>query len=412
MLTDRQRQVIDLRDREGLSFGKIAKRLGCDKSNIFRAYKAGRKKLDEKAARLDPGVHGVLDRLGMGDLSGQHTGWVHREDPDTGEWASVYYYLGPDGAPSEASLEDMLTGALGAVFRGDLATPARPPRAAGNLLVVDIADLHIGKLCIRSETGFSYDRAEAIRRGIEGTRALVDKARAHGVAHVLFVIGNDVMHIDRPDRRTTSGTPQDTDGTQAVMFDDAFAFYVACIDILRSVAPVSLIYCPSNHDWFSGFALARSLRAYYRDCPEVIATEYATSHRHRKYFRFEANLIGVTHHDGAKEKDLSDLMSLEARGHLDASRHRYWYLHHLHHKDRKKGRPSERRTVEKDHIGFTVIRDSAGLSDTAAAEIEVVRSPSPPDGWHDRNGYVSRQGVECFLHDPHAGQFARFTEWF
>lgn len=412
MLTDNQRKIMDLRDREELSFGKIAKRLGKNRAAVHRSYQAARKKLDEKQASLDPGVHKVLGGLGLGDLAGQHSGWVHKENPDTGEWASVYYYLGKDGAPAEADLETVMAAAIEKVFRGDLGSPARPAPSGENLLVIDIADLHIGKLCVASETGFAYDREEAVRRGIEGCRALLDKAQLHGVAHILFVLGNDVIHIDKPNKTTTSGTPQDTEGTLHVMWDDALAFYVACIDMCRQVAPVSLLYCPSNHDWFAGFALARAIRAWYRDCPEVSATEYNTSPRHRKYFRFNGNLLGFTHADGAKEADLPALMMDEVPQHLGAARRRYWYLHHLHHKIGKRGSGSLRRQTEKDLIGMTVMQDDAGLDETTVPQIEYVRSPSPPDGWHDRNGYVNRQAVEVFLHDPHAGQVARFTEWF
>jgi hypothetical protein len=45
-------------------------------------------------------------------------------------------------------------------------------------------------------------------------------------------------------------------------------------------------------------------------------------------------------------------------------------------------------------------------------QLEVVRSPSPPDGWHDRNGYVNMQAVEAFIHHPFEGQILRKTEWF
>jgi hypothetical protein len=410
MLTDRQRQVVNMRDREGLTFKEIEKRLGA--RNAHRTYKAARKKLDAKAARLDPGAQAVLGKFGMGDLTGQHSGWVHREDKETGEFVSVYYYLGKDGQPSEADLETVMASALEKVFKGDLAKPTRPVSSGENLLVVDIADLHIGKLCVKSETGFHYDRKEAVRRGIEGTRALLEKATRHGVAHILFVLGNDIIHIDKPNGTTTSGTPQDTEGTLAVMWDDALAFYVACIDLCRQVAPVSLLYCPSNHDWFAGFALARAVGAWYRDCPEVIASNYNTSHRHRKYFRYGGNLLGFTHADGAKEVDLPALMLDEVPQHLDGARRRYWYLHHLHHKIAKKGAGSQKRQTEKDLIGMSVMRNKAGLAATDAPQIEYVRSASPPDGWHDRNGYVNRQAVEVFLHHPHDGQAARFTEWF
>jgi hypothetical protein len=413
MLTDRQRQVVDLKDGEGLSFRQIGERLGANQASVHKSYHAAKKKLAEKQARLDPGVHKTLDKFGMGQLPGLHSGWVHKEDAETGEWVSSYFFLGKDGAPEAADLELVLESAIAKVLDGQaLARPARPDPLGDHLLVIDIADLHIGKLCVQSETGFAYDRREALRRGLEGTRRLLEQAQKHGVAHILFVLGNDVIHIDKPGRTTTSGTPQDTDGTLAVMFDDALAFYVACIDLCRQAAPVTVLYCPSNHDWFTGFALARAVAAWFRDCPEVSASDYNTSHNHRKYFRYGGNLLGFTHGDGAKEQDLAALMLDEVPQHLDGARRRYWYLHHLHHKIAKRGRGHQRRQAEKDLIGMTVLRDDAGLEDTEAPQIEYVRSPSPPDGWHHRNGYVNRQAVECFLHCPHDGQLARFTAWF
>jgi hypothetical protein len=412
MLTDRQRQVVNLRDQESLTFDQIGKRLGIHKSAAHRHYRIASDKLAGKAARLDPGVRKVLDKFGMGDLSGQMQGWVHRKDEETGEWVSVNYFFGRDGQQNEVDLETIMASAIEKTFQGDLAERVRPAAAGENLLVVDIADLHIGKLSVQTETGFHYDRAEAVRRGIEGCRRLLESAQAIGVGHILFVMGNDIIHIDNPNRTTTSGTPQDTDGTLAVMWDDAFAFYVACIDMCRQVAPVSLLYCPSNHDWFAGFSLARAIGAWYRDCPEVSATAYNTSHNHRKYFRFAGNLLGFSHGDGSKEADLAALMMDEVPQHLDGARYRYWYLHHLHHKIAKRGGGSIRRQTEKDLIGMTVMRDKAGLVATEAPVVEYVRSASPPDGWHHRNGYVNRQAVEVFLHCPHDGQIGRFTAWF
>jgi hypothetical protein len=412
MLTQKEREVVALRDDEGLSFPKIAKRLGVTTQTVNQRYHNAKAKLGEKQAKIDPGIHKTLGGLGLGDLAGQHSGWVHKENTETGEWASVYYFLGKDGQPDQVSLEDLLERAVAKAIPAGIRAPERPAPTGENLLVLDIADLHIGKLCVQSETGHTYDRAEAVRRGTEGAKAILARAQAHGIGHILFVIGNDVIHIDHPHRRTTAGTPQDTDGTLAVMWDDAFAFYVAVIDACRLVAPVTVLYAPSNHDWFAGFSLARAIRAAFAECPEVSASEYNTSHRHRKYFRFGENIIGVSHGDGAKDADLPSLMMYEAGEHMAACTRRYWYLHHLHHKIRKKGAGTGSRQAEKDLTGMTVIRDAAGVPQRDDPEIEYVRTPSPADGWHDRNGYVNRQAVEAFMHHPQDGQFLRLTEWF
>jgi len=105
-------------------------------------------------------------------------------------------------------------------------------------------------------------------------------------------------------------------------------------------------------------------------------------------------------------------MVTEARQHISECINRYWLLHHVHHKDRKTRDGNKPFLREKDHNGMTAIISGNGFIEGEALNIEYVRSPSPPCGWHDRNGYVNRQGVECFLFHPYDGQKARFTEWF
>jgi hypothetical protein len=304
----------------------------------------------------------------------------------------------------QAGLADIVPGQYASAVAG-------LPVACGALLVVDLADVHIGKLTVQSETGYQYSRTAAVDRMLRGTQALLAKSRGHGVARVLFVLGNDILHVDTPKSQTTSGTPQDTHGSIHEMYRDAQAAYIAAIECCAAEYHVDLIYCPSNHDWLMGWALANAIGTWFRDHPNVHSSEYSLSESHRKYYRYEGNLIGLTHGDGAREADLYPLMMTEARSHVSEAQHRYWYLHHFHHKIRKAQgvRPHDR---EKDHIGLTVIKSGVASQVGDNVQIEYVRSPSPPDSWHDRNGYVNRQAVECFIHDPHEGQNARFTHWF
>ena len=80
------------------------------------------------------------------------------------------------------------------------------------LLVIDPADIHIGKLCSAFEVGEEYNNQIAVKRVLEGVRGILDKVRGYSIDKILFIGGNDILHIDSPQRKTTSGTPQDTDG--------------------------------------------------------------------------------------------------------------------------------------------------------------------------------------------------------
>lgn len=311
----------------------------------------------------------------------------------------------------EENLVDQIREAIAGIAADAPHYPLKPPPEGDHLLIMDLADVHIGKLCVDSETGYTYNRDVAVHRMVEGAKALLNRSQSYDVGRVLLVIGNDILHVDTPAGTTTSGTSQDTDGSIFQMFRDALAAIIKISEALAEHANVDLIFCPSNHDWLMGWALAQTVAAQTANNSRIKTTEYNISEVHRKYYRFGSNLIGLTHADGAKEKDLHALMTAEARQHISECPHLYWFLHHFHHKIRKSiGALSLAR--EKDHIGMTLVRSGMTMPEAVNAQIEYVRSPSPPDGWHHRNGYINRQAVEAFVHHPYDGQVSRFTEWF
>jgi hypothetical protein len=81
-----------------------------------------------------------------------------------------------------------------------------------HLLVIDIADLHIGKLATAFETGEDYNSQIAVKRAKDGLQGILNKSEGFYIDKVLFVAGNDILHTDNTKRTTTAGTPQDTDG--------------------------------------------------------------------------------------------------------------------------------------------------------------------------------------------------------
>jgi hypothetical protein len=133
--------------------------------------------------------------------------------------------------------------------------------------------------------------------------------------------------------------------------------------------------------------------------------------RHRKYLVYGRNLIMFSHGDGAKEKDLLHIIATEAGEVWHKCPWRYAYLGHLHHKMRKVQGQVTMQT-EKDKIGITEIDTTVQALAGQDLNIEYVRSPSPADGWHDRNGYINRPAMEAFLHHEEMGQVGRFTQFF
>jgi len=252
----------------------------------------------------------------------------------------------------------------------------------GHLLVVDPADIHIGKLARAFETGEEYNSQIAVQRVKEGVQGILDKSSGFNIDKILFVGGNDILHIDTPKRQTTSGTPQDTDGMWYDNFLTAKKLYIEVLLMLLDVADVHFTFNPSNHDYTNGFFLADVIQTYFKDCKNI---EFDCSIAHRKYFTYGKNLIGTTHGDGAKMQDLPLLMAQESSK-WSETKHRYVYMHHVHHKS------------SKDFIGVCV---------------ESLRSPSGTDSWHHRNGYQhAPKAVEGFIHCKENGQVCRITHIF
>jgi hypothetical protein len=258
----------------------------------------------------------------------------------------------------------------------------RETKANQRLFVFDPADIHIGKLCSAFEVGEDYNNQIAVQRVLSGCNGILSEIDITTIDKVLFVIGNDILHIDNAKRTTTSGTPQDTDGMWHSNFMIAKKLYVDIIEILMQVADVHVVFNPSNHDYTNGFFLAQVIEAHFRSCQNVT---FDTSIAHRKYFVYGNNLIGTTHGDGAKQQDLPMLMANECKAWSDC-KHKYFYIHHFHHK------------IAKDYMSVCV---------------ESLRSPSGADSWHHRNGYEhAPKAVEGYIHDKKHGQVSRLTHIF
>ncbi|QIG70636.1 hypothetical protein EVB91_080 [Rhizobium phage RHph_I1_18] len=285
-----------------------------------------------------------------------------------------------------------------------------------HLLIIDPADVHIGKYVVKDTSNGGYDIKEAVRRLETGVVSLVEKAAVFNLERIVLVIGNDILHVDNSTNTTTKGTRQDTDGYFWQMFLAAKKAYIRIIEHLAVYAPVTIVFNPSNHDYVSGWMLADTIYSWFNKHPSVSFGHEQTNIdlRDRKYIVYGNNLIGFTHGDGAKEHDLQHLMQYEARKEWGETKYAYMYSHHLHHKIKTSYNVDGKRKVqlEKDKPGITVINTGLALDPTRSFTVEVLRSPSSSDPWHSKNGHVNHQAIEAFLHHPANGQIARFTQHF
>ena len=374
-LTD---EGVAIRERDGYSFLKIANILH-DKykidSTIRTEYQTSQriKYLYNRKKRREenPALSQACDERGI-DINTVGLAWNKDK-----AW-SIQFKPGTKGPSFEEMLKDHIHEVENHTFNYEKIKRTGNPSPC--LLVIDPADIHIGKLASSFETGEDYNNQIAVQRVRDGVSGILEKSSSFNIDKIVFVAGNDILHIDTPRRTTTSGTPQDTDGMWYNNFLIAKKLYIEILDELIKIADVHVMYNPSNHDYTNGFFLADTIKSWYKKCENIT---FDSNISHRKYFKYGTSLIGTTHGDGAKQADLPLLMAQESKALWGETKHRYIYMHHLHHK------------TSKDYIGVTV---------------EALRSPSGTDSWHHRNGYQhSPKAVEGFIHSKEHGQIARLT---
>ena len=373
---------LELRDKQGLSFAKIASFLH-EKHGIQDDVRTEhqtaillRNRHKKRERQIEhPALSQACDDRGININS---VGMAWNKDK---AWSIQFRPSANDGPTFDEMLRDHIHDVKNHTFKYEKIE--RENYTDGCLLVVDPADIHIGKLASSFETGEEYNNQIAVQRVRDGVDGILQKSAGFNIDKVVLVVGNDILHIDTPKRTTTAGTPQDTDGMWYNNFLIAKKLYVEIIDKLMLLADVHIMYNPSNHDYSNGFFLADAIKTWYRNCENVT---FDVSISHRKYYQYGNSLIGTTHGDGAKQADLPLLMAQEASEEWSQTKHRYVYMHHVHHK------------IAKDYIGVTV---------------EALRSPSGTDSWHHRNGYQhAPKAVEGFIHSKDNGQIARFTHLF
>lgn len=247
-------------------------------------------------------------------------------------------------------------------------------------------DLHVGKLAWSDETGQDYDVdiAESVFR--EALEELIHSAQGRCIEEIVFPIGNDLLQIDRLDKQTTNGTPQDTDTRYAKIYARAEGMMRFALERLSEIAPVTAPVVPGNHDRQSAFSLGRTLRAWFHGNDRVNVDAAPTL---RKYHRYGVNLLGYTHGSEEKPADLPLIMAQECPKDWSETLFREWHIGHLH-------KMKETRYTAGDSYNGVRVRIIPAL--TAA------------DAWHVSKGYVGGvRSAEAYLWNRETGYAGHFS---
>lgn len=260
--------------------------------------------------------------------------------------------------------------------------PIAKPRTGNLMAEVNIADLHLGKLCWHGDTPENYDHKIAKDMYYSIIAEIVAELKGKPIEYITFVWANDFFNADTIQNTTTGLTPQDCDVRWQKMYNVGVEMLVRGIDMLSEVAPVKTFYTPSNHDEVNGYHALKYTEAWFRKDPNV---EVDISAQPRKYQLYGNTLIGYCH--GSKESDkgtkekasrLASLMPIETPQLWAQAKFREFHTAHLH----------------SEHA----------LQEINGVLVRRISSPTAADTYHSSNGYLGAvRKAQTFLYDKERG---------
>lgn len=247
------------------------------------------------------------------------------------------------------------------------------------LAVYPIGDPHFGMYAWAAEAGNDFDTEIAERLTLGAVDRLVASAPAAETA-ILAPLG-DVMHADDSKNRTPqSGNQLDVDTRhQRVMLIANRAIRRAIYRCLEKHKKVIVRILQGNHDPHSAFAVAMAIHDHFENNPRVVVD---LSPSYFWYYRFGKVLIGLTHGDKAKGKDLLGVMATDKAEDWGQTKFRYFYHGHLH---------------------------ESGKKEMPGLLVEWFRTLAPSDAWAAGEGYRSGRDMNAIILHKKYGEVGRHT---
>ncbi len=204
-------------------------------------------------------------------------------------------------------------------------------KEADCLYVLNLQDLHLGKLAQSRETGGAdWDIKIAERTYREAVKELMDKAPAARIDEVVVIVGSDMLQIDNDRSETSKGTYVDSDSRLSKVFDTAARMLTDVIEELASQFKVRVVVIAGNHDSVTSHFLGRYVESWFRAHSNVRVDASPCS---RKYVGYGKTLIAFDHGDETKPKDLPLIVMRENQSTISQYRFIEALVGHTHHEE-------------------------------------------------------------------------------
>jgi hypothetical protein len=348
----------DALDRNNGNKTRAAEELGVSRSTL-------RTKIDRMNAQIgaDRTQNGVYATSTLYDADGKpKLQWVKEKT---------------DSARTEQVFRDFISGLIKPI-KGKAPSAAVPKHCNADLLAVyPLGDPHFGMYAWAEETGDDFDTHIAERLTCAAIDRLVASAPQAETAIILPL--GDLIHADNTTSRTPqSGATLDVDTRWAKVMQIALRAMIYTVQqALTRHKTVIVRIVKGNHDPHASIGVALAIDAYFHANKRVHVDLNPAAHW---YYQFGKVLIGSTHGDTTKERDLMGVMASDKPKEWGNTLHRYWYCGHIHH------------TASKEYPGVVV---------------EYFRTLATKDAWHAGQGHRSGRDMCCIVHHKEYGEIER-----
>lgn len=233
------------------------------------------------------------------------------------------------------------------------------PVSKGKTLILNMQDLHLGKLAFGKETGHgNYDIAIAKKYFLQAIESIMSNAPLSSIEKVVLICGSDLIHFDTEDVTTTKGTRLDGDSRWTKVFNESCDLLTNVVDKLANHFKTEIVCVYGNHARLSEYALGAYVKAFFRHHPNVLVNNDPLD---RKYIGYGKTLVGFAHGDEIKLDKLPLTMMRENQKVISQYEHLLFLTGHTH---------------------------SDRSLDIQGIRVMVAPALCPPDKWHSAHGYV------------------------
>lgn len=253
-----------------------------------------------------------------------------------------------------------------------------PDRVDSDLATVYIcADWHVGLLSWAKETGHNYD-LKIGQKTIQTAMTRLFSTTPSASQAVILGLG-DLLHSDNYDGKTArSQNILDVDGRYPKMLRAACELILFTIGLaLQKHESVLVRILPGNHDEQSAIAVSLAVQMYYANEPRVTVDDDAGRFW---WWSWGKVLLGATHGDKAKMKDLPLLMAARNPEAWGKAKFRHCYTGHIH--------------------------TQTGI-EMSGVTVESFQTPVAPDSWHVAHGYGAQRSCQAITHHKDQGEILR-----